>query len=142
MWTNEELQGGFTVGDWVVLPGRSQLYHADNAESPEEPENRVFEVLMALARRDGDLITNDELIDEVWDGRAFGNAVIERCIRLLRVHFKDEKPFEYVGNVPRRGYRLLKRVELQNQVDVVNAEPASPSNETRLWKIVAGIINI
>ena len=142
MWTNEELRGGFTVGDWVVLPGRSQLYHVDSAESPEEPENRVFEVLMALARRDGDLITNDELIDEVWDGRAFGNAVIERCIRLLRVHFRDEKPFQYVGNVPRRGYRLLQRVEPREQVDVLLAEPPTPPNQTRLWKAVAGTVAI
>ena len=142
MWTNEELQSGFTVGDWVVLPGRSQLYHADSAESPEEPENRVFEVLMALARRDGDLITNDELIDEVWDGRAFGNAVIERCIRLLRVHFRDEKPFKYVGNVPRRGYRLLQRVQPREQVDVLLAEPPTPPNQTRLWKAVAGTVAV
>jgi len=141
--TNEDLQGGFKLGDWVVLPGKSQMYPVDNPDEPQEPENKVFEVLMALARRDGDLISNDELIDEVWDGRAFGNAVIERCVRLLRVHFNDEKPFRYVGNVPRRGYRLLQRVELLATSEELHVEPSNNTpDDTRLWKLVGGVVAI
>ena len=143
MYTNEQLQGGFTVGDWVILPGKNQLHLTNDPDAAQEPENKVFEVLMALARRDGDLVSNDELIDEVWDGRAFGNAVIERCIRLLRVHFNDEKPFKYIGNVPRKGYRLLKPVELIGQVDEQKEEPADPKGGyTRLWKIVTAAVTI
>ena len=56
--------------------------------------------------------SQDELLDEVWEGRAFGNEPIQRCIALLRRHFQDTRPFEYIETLQRRGYRLLKPVEL------------------------------
>ncbi len=109
MPTQEELHGGFRLGEWEVLPARGVLRRGDEVVKPEP---KVFGVLLALAQRDGDLVTNDELIDEVWDGRAFGDEPILRCISLLRKHFHDKRPYRYVENLPKRGYRLCQRVEL------------------------------
>ena len=66
MPTEEELQGGFQLGDWEILPGHGQFRRGDQVEKPEP---KVFAVLIALAKRDTNLVTKQELIDEVWAGR-------------------------------------------------------------------------
>lgn len=138
MLTNEQLQGGFTLGEWEVLPNKGVLCRGDEEVHPEP---KVLAVLLALARRDGDLVTKDELIEEVWEGRAFGDEPIQRCIALLRRHFGDSRPYEYIETLQRRGYRLLKPVELHAQPGVLLAEPPEANGgDARRWKIVAGVV--
>jgi DNA-binding winged helix-turn-helix (wHTH) protein/TolB-like protein len=138
MLTTEQLQGGFTLGDWEVLPQRGVLCRADEEVHPEP---KVLAVLLALARRDGDLVSQNELIDEVWDGRAFGNEPIQRCIALLRRHFGDTRPYEYIETLQRRGYRLIKPVELHVQPVGVNTEAREDNDrDVRRWKVVAAVV--
>lgn len=140
MLTTEQLQGGFTLGDWEVLPQRGVLRRGDEEVHPEP---KVLAVLLALARRNGDLVSQDELIDEVWEGRAFGNEPIQRCIALLRRHFGDSRPYEYIETLQRRGYRLLKSVELHDKSDVLLAEPSNENHDdSHLWKIVTAVMAV
>ena len=136
MRTREELDGGFSLGDWEVLPAQGKLSRGDEEVHPEP---KVLAVLLALAKRDGNLVTKDELIAEVWDGKAFSDEPILRCISLLRGHFNDKKPFTYIETLARRGYRLLKPVELHVESDEAQ-DRAEPS--VRLWKTVAAVIAI
>ena len=136
MRTREELDGGFSLGDWEVLPAQGKLCRGDEEVHPEP---KVLAVLLALAKRDGNLVTKDELIAEVWDGKAFSDEPILRCISLLRGHFNDKKPFTCIETLPRRGYRLLKPVEL-HVADDTRAVPSRP--EARLWKAVAAVIAV
>lgn len=140
MPTIEELEKGFSLGEWEVLPKKGVLRRGDEEVRPEP---KVLAVLLVLAKRDGDLVTQDLLIDEAWDGRAYSNEPIQRCIALLRRHLHDTKPFEYIETLQRRGYRLLKRVELHEQPEVLPVEPvpAKPS-DARLWKVIAAIVAI
>jgi DNA-binding winged helix-turn-helix (wHTH) protein/tetratricopeptide (TPR) repeat protein len=110
MLTEEELQDGFRIGDWEVLPGKGVLRRGDHENKPEP---KVFAVLMALAKRDTNLVTKQELIDEVWDGRAMSDEPITRCISQLRKSLDDHSPYHYVENVQRRGYRLMREVKLE-----------------------------
>jgi DNA-binding winged helix-turn-helix (wHTH) protein/tetratricopeptide (TPR) repeat protein len=138
MLTIEQLQGGFTLGAWEVLPQRGVLRRG---EEEVHPEPKVLAVLLALARRDGDLVTQDELIEEVWEGRAFGNEPIQRCIALLRKHFGDTRPYKYIETLQRRGYRLLQPVQLHEPQDIRHAElPDKSIGDARLWKAVAAVV--
>ena len=134
MPTTEELNKGFNLGDWEVLPAKGVLRRGDEEIHPEP---KVLEVLLALARRNKNLVTKDELIDEVWDGKAFSDEPILRCISLLRGHFDDKKPFTVIETLPRRGYRLLKLVELHHEEAVASVESESG---VRLWKTVAAVV--
>ena len=135
MPTIEELNEGFTLGDWEVLPGQGLLKRGDEEHHPEP---KVFKVLLALAIRDGNVVSPDELIDEVWEGRAFGNEPIQRCINLLRRHFGDRRPYEYIDTLHRRGYRLLKPVELHREAaDEPAVRHASNRPVSTSWKAVA-----
>ena len=140
MPTREDLFAGFTLGDWEVLPGKGVLRRGDDEERPEP---KVFEVLIALAMRDGNLVTRDDLVNEVWDGRPTSDEPINRCLSQLRGHLDDrQRPHHYVETLQRRGYRLVQRVELHKKPE---QDPlAGPAPETgpslTLWKVVAAIL--
>ena len=138
MPTQEELNQGFTIGDWKVLPGKGVLRSGD---AEIQPEPKVFEVLLALAKRDGDVVSKDELVDEVWDGRPTADEPIIRCIAQLRKHFGDrERPYRYIETLTRRGYRLIPSVEFgaESALPVRDQEPMPTSAPSRLsWRLIA-----
>ena len=118
MPTIEELNGGFNLGEWEIFPLQGLMRRAQE-EISLTPKN--VGVLLALAKRDGNLITRDELIDEVWQGKAFSDEPIQQQISLLRGFFADKKPYEYIDTLHGRGYRLLKPVELHQRPEVLEA---------------------
>ncbi len=104
----DKLQQGFRLGEWDVLPQRASVR---SAEGSQRLEPGVMRVLLALAQRDGDLVTRDELVDEVW-GRPTADGPIDRRIAALRKAFGDRvEPRQYIETLPKLGYRLLKPVE-------------------------------
>jgi DNA-binding winged helix-turn-helix (wHTH) protein/TolB-like protein len=145
MPTEDELRQGFRVGEWEVLPLRGVLRKGDQEEKPEP---RVFGVLIALAKRDGDLVTRDELIDELWDGRPTSDEPINRCLSQLRRHLGDKtRPHRYVETLTRRGYRLVQPVEpleagetqQSPQAPVLRKPPAFPRTSVAAALLAAAI---
>lgn len=142
MPTEEQLQGGFNLGEWQVLPGRRELHRGDEVKRPEPKQ---FDVLMALAKRDTNLVTKQELIDEVWGGRPTADEPITRCVSQLRAHLDDrKKPHVLIETLQRLGYRLKQRVELHNpplpEVTLPSVAESGPS--LRLWRLVAAVLAI
>lgn len=136
MPTREELDKGFQIGDWQVFPARGELRCG---EQVEKPEPKVLAVLLSLAMRDGDVVTKDELVDEVWDGRATADDPIIRCIFQLRGHLNDrEKPYRYVGTLVRRGYCLQQPVVLLDaQENTSSSDGARNRGALRRWAFAA-----
>jgi len=115
-----------------------------NGDHEERPEPMVFEVLMSLARRGGQLVTRQELIDEIWDGRPTSDEPINRCLSQLRGHLGDrERPYRYIETLTRRGYRLNHKVELIEST-LADHEQVAPvdrvRNQGRLWMVVGAIV--
>ena len=137
MPTEEELQEGFTLGDWDILPGKGVFRRGDQEERPEP---KVFAVLIALAKRDTNLVTKQELIDEVWDGRPTADEPITRCVYQLRRHLDDRENRQLVETMQRRGYRLKQRVELHRRPAAATAD--EPSATVWLWKTVAAFLAV
>jgi transcriptional activator of cad operon len=107
--------GDFLLGDRWVRPSRNLVERAA-VESAEQPaavqvERKVMEVLVCLARSPGRVVTKDELVREVWDGRFVSDDVVWRSVRELRRALGDEtRAPRYIETIPRRGYRLLAAV--------------------------------
>ncbi len=141
MRSNEDLQDGFRLGEWLVYPNREEIVRGDEVLRPQP---KVFQVLMALARRDGDLLTRDMLVDEVWGGRPTADDPINRSLSLLRSDLGDRStPHKYVETVPRRGYRLVVPVEpLSEEPAFVEQPPPriSAASVVRILFIVAVIL--
>ncbi|HEY3777072.1 MAG TPA: winged helix-turn-helix domain-containing protein [Rhizomicrobium sp.] len=131
----------FQLGSLWVRPS---LREVDAGGLRESPEPRVMQVLVALARANGTVLSRDELIRQCWGGRIVGEDAINRCVSKVRQlsELGGGKAFE-IETIPRVGYRLLQR-----QRDTAVARPipaASPvmSSNRRSWRrmglTVAGI---
>ena len=123
MPTKEELEKGFKLGDWEIVPARRMMRCGDEELTPEP---KVFAVLMVLALRGGDEVTRDELIDEVWEGRPTGDEPINRCIAQLRSHLGDKRPYRYIKALTGRGYLLQEPVVLNEPSAVAPEKPHVP----------------
>ena len=71
----------FTFGVLRVEPARRQVEREGRSETLEP---RVMQVLVAIARANGRMVTRDELIQWCWGGRIVGEDAINRAIFRLR----------------------------------------------------------
>jgi DNA-binding winged helix-turn-helix (wHTH) protein/TolB-like protein/Tfp pilus assembly protein PilF len=109
MQTYTELMRGFEFGPWTVLPERGLIQDGDE-ERKIEPI--VMDVFVVLASHDGDVVSPDMLIDEVWDGRPQMDDVITRCITVLRKALGDDaKSPKFIETLRKRGYRVMLPVQ-------------------------------
>ncbi|HEY3889995.1 MAG TPA: winged helix-turn-helix domain-containing protein [Caulobacteraceae bacterium] len=93
----------FRLGALLIKPS---LLEVSTGPRRRMLEPRVMQVLVALARMDGQVVTRDELIEACWAGRIVGEDAINRCIgRLRRLAETFEGGFS-IETVPRVGYRL------------------------------------
>lgn len=77
---------------------------------PLEP--MTFAVLSHLVQNADRLVSKDELIEKVWDGRFISNAAVSTVIKSLRrVLGDDGKQQRYVRTVHGRGFRLVSEVQ-------------------------------
>ncbi len=135
MPTKEELNKGFRLGEWEVLPARRELHRGDEVVRPEPKQ---LKVLLALAQRDGDVVTRDELVEECWDGRPTADEPINRSISQLRKHLGDEKPYEYIDVLVKAGYCLRQPVVLITPSKSTGAPGiVRPRKASRIWAIFA-----
>jgi TolB-like protein/tetratricopeptide (TPR) repeat protein len=96
----------FDLGGARVRPARRQLRLGDGEVRELEP--RVMQVLVALARAGGEIVSRDRLVDLCWGGRIVGDDAINRCILALRriIRSSDPAPFE-IETIARVGYALV-----------------------------------
>lgn len=72
----------FAIGRLLVSPSRREIVRDDGQR--EVIEHRVMQVLIALSKAEGSIVTRDELTMSCWDGRVVGEDAINRVISLLR----------------------------------------------------------
>ena len=73
----------------------------------ERLQPQMIKVLIALARRRGEVVARDELVDLCWSGRIVGDDVINRSILYLRGVASRLGGFA-IETVPKAGYRLVE----------------------------------
>jgi adenylate cyclase len=111
----------FALGDIEVRPSTRELAVGVRREVLEP---RVMQVLVALARRRGEVVSRSDLTTACWGGRAVSEDAINRSISLVRRLAETLGGFS-IETVARVGYRL----------DVVAAAPNAavrPSATPRL----------
>ena len=97
---SSEIDLGAVVLDCSV----GQLFASDGKEL--DLRNQSREVLMALARKRGETVSQDALIEEVWQGRTVTADSVAQCIAEIRRVLEDSDK-RIVETVPRKGYRLV-----------------------------------
>jgi DNA-binding winged helix-turn-helix (wHTH) protein len=104
-----------SLGPLRLSPATREISHTDGRREVVEP--RVMQVLLALAKADGAIVTRDQLVQSCWAGRVVGEDAINRVISRLR------KTADGIGSgvfrvetVTRVGYRLVSNVRLEASV--------------------------
>ena len=88
-----------------------------------EVEPQVFDLLVFLARNPGRLISHDELIQEIWQGRIVSDSAISARISAARAAVGDDgKRQEVIKTVPRRGFQFIAVVEKSQGAAVSDGE--------------------
>jgi len=81
--------------------------------------SKVFQVLLALVDRPGEIVTREALRARLWPDGTFVNydANVNTTVNKLRLALRDspEKP-TYVETIPRQGYCFLGTVERVNEL--------------------------
>src|SRR5262244_1317522 len=103
-------------GQFQVDLQREELFKAG---SQVRIPSKVFQVLLALVERPGEIVTREALRARLWPDGTFVNydANVNTTVNRLRLTLGDspEKPI-YVETIPRKGYCFLGNVERGNEL--------------------------
>ena len=99
----------------------------DIAGASHQVEPKPMEVLYALASRNGEVVSRQDLIDEVWGVAFGGDESLTRAISLLRKVLPD-----HIRTIPKRGYVFTAEPEAA-------AAPIPPKPRWRLGAAGAGL---
>ncbi|MCV2868684.1 alpha/beta hydrolase [Defluviimonas sp. WL0002] len=93
--------------------------------APVAVEPKVFDLIHLLVRNAGDLVTRDQMIEEVWQGRIISESAISACIAAARRALGDDgKTQAVIRTVARRGLMLVADVSAPSLEAPAN-EPSS-----------------
>jgi DNA-binding winged helix-turn-helix (wHTH) protein/predicted ATPase len=116
----------FSFGRFRFDPRTGELWR-NRLEAKLTP--RAASVLTMLAERAQELITKQELFDQVWGGMAVTDDALTSCIQELRGALGDDsRNPRYIETRHRRGYRLMvPATPIIDSVSVPSAPTPEPS---------------
>lgn len=122
----------FALGRIEVRPSLRELAGDGFRETIDR---RVMQVLVALARAKGKVVSRDDLIESCWDGVIVGDEAINRCISRLRKAAEASGNAFAIETLSRVGYRLKVAhpvsLEVEPKTDAFSAAtPVSSSAGT------------
>jgi len=97
--------GAFRLGDVEVLPAPG-LIRGPGGTRKLDP--KVMAVLLRLAAAEGNVVSRETLLEEVWCGVVVTDFALSRCIYQLRKNLGGVSsiPNSPIDTLPKRGYRL------------------------------------
>ena len=98
----------FLVGRWLVQPALNIIRDAGTVRHLEP---QMMDLLAFLATTGGRVVSKDEIIDVVWEGRFIAEATLTRSIADLRRALNDNQRCpQYIETIAKRGYRLVATI--------------------------------
>lgn len=105
----------YRFGEFILEPREERLFR-----TPLEPidlTGKPFQVLVALVARRGELVTREELLQEVWPDISVEDQSLTEAISRVRRALDPNDTNKYIKTVTGRGYRFVAEV-------VIGTEPA------------------
>src|SRR5580658_1983073 len=108
------------IGAWCVNPASGQI--SRNGETARV-EARTMRLLLCLAERPGEVVSIDDLLDQVWsDVTVAPDSVYQAVTSLRRLLGDDPKQPTYIATIPRLGYRMVATVSPWTDHSVAQAD--------------------
>lgn len=118
MTHNTENATIYRFGPFTLHPAEFRLYREDQVI---ELEPKLFNLLSLLVGSAGRVVTQDELIDQIWQGRVVTPNAISRAVYALRQILDEPKDHDsMIKTVRGRGYQFDATVQ------VVQGSSAAP----------------
>jgi TolB-like protein/DNA-binding winged helix-turn-helix (wHTH) protein len=96
------------IGEWRVDAAREQI--SKNGKTVKL-ERRAMQLLLCLAEHSDQVLSVDQLLDQVWVGVVVTpDSVYQAVASLRRTLGDDPKKPTYISSIPRRGYSLIAPV--------------------------------
>src|SRR5271168_3308983 len=96
------------VGDWCVNPKSGEISRDGETARVEV---RTMRLLVCLAEHAGEVVSIDDLLNQVWsDVTVAPDSVYQAVTSLRRLLGDDPKQPTYIETLPRLGYRLVATV--------------------------------
>jgi TolB-like protein/DNA-binding winged helix-turn-helix (wHTH) protein len=96
------------IGDWCVNPTSGQISRDGETARVEA---RTMRLLLCLAGHAGEVVSIDDLLNQVWsDVIVTPDSVYQAVASLRRLLSDDPKQPTYIATVPRLGYRMVATV--------------------------------
>lgn len=98
----------FHVGPWLADRVLGELTRDGETVRPDA---RTMRLLLYMASRPGEVISIDEMLNQVWAGvMVTPDSVYQSISELRRLLGDDARQPRYIATVPRQGYRLVAEV--------------------------------
>ena len=118
----------FKVGEWIVEPSLDRVSRNGEVRGLRP---QVMELLVYLAERPGEVVSTDQLLDDLWDGRVVTEGSVYNCVSELRVALTSQGDGNSaVETIPKKGYRL---------VAPIGAVEAEKPTQQRLWLLIVSV---
>ena len=115
----------YRFGDFALDTDSLELTQAGKAV---EVEPQVFSLLACLIENRERVVSKDELIERVWDGRIVSDGTLNTRINSVRRAVGDDgKRQAVIKTFPRRGFRFV--AELEGESDAPLAPPATAASD-------------
>lgn len=127
---------GYRFNGFRVDPVRRLLFGTDGAPIPLKP--KVFDTLLYLVERPGELVAKEALLEAVWPHVVVEENNLNKAISTLRQVFGETRDeHRFIVTEPGRGYRFVASVEAVSAAATdppppVPAETAAPALDAEL----------
>ena len=133
MATTSQLEP-FRLGEWYVLPRENRLERGDESV---DVLPKAMDVLDYLASRVGEVATYDEIIENVWAPVIANENSVQGLVSTLRRALGcDPRHPTYIETVPKRGFRLIAKVDRPAGNDETDTgAPVTSTNSSALPRL-------
>jgi len=114
------------IGSWCVNPAASQISRDGETARVEV---RTMRLLLCLAEHAGEVVSIDDLLNQVWsDVIVSPDSVYQAVASLRRLLGDNPRQPTYIATVPRLGYRMVATVSDAEPTDTktINTLPGPP----------------
>jgi DNA-binding winged helix-turn-helix (wHTH) protein/predicted ATPase len=128
----------FRFGPYCLDRANARLTH-DGQPVPLKP--KVFDVLAHLVENAGRLVTQEELLAEIWPDTIVGDSSLKSCIRQIRQALGDDaRTPQFIETMHRRGYSFIAAVTTVGVEKKLTqlAGTLAAGNEVGLAKVLVG----
>lgn len=118
----------YRFSDCILDVERHELFRGGR---PVPVEPQVFDLIHLLVRNAGNLVTQNDIMGEIWSGRIVSDSALSSRVNAARKAVGDSgKKQDVIKTISRRGFQLIVPVENESGMDIAGANAQPQDRQT------------